>query len=502
MSSETAGRAPATSVATEPALIGPAVRRHLLRGLAGSILILLGGLLTSAVPNSAFSSFPVLDMVRSTLLGRMAGLTVVVAGIGVVSYAWLTLLPWCRDPKLGVLRSQVTTLIWAIPLLAAPPLFSRDGWSYVAQGYLAHEGLSPYIYPPEILPGPLSEAVDPQWAGTAAPYGPVPLIWGGLTSHVTYDPWLLLIADRVFALLGIAMLAWAIPKLARYAGSDAGLATWLVLPTPLMLAHGVGGLHNDIVMAGLMAVALVFAIERSWFLAAVLAGLAAAVKAPGGMVAVGVVLLSLGVRASMRTRLVRTLEVALVAVATLVGVGFATGLGIGWLHALSVPTSNLTPFSISTDLGLLFGGIATLFGAQGAVSMSVTVMRVIGTVLALGVGVWALLTRPPGVRPAGIAAAAWSMAAITVFSPVVHPWYFFWALPLLSVIRSGARVRNSLVAVNIILAISAPLDSSLSGLYITIVITATLVVAVGLALLGRLRALPESALGDPHTART
>ncbi len=83
------------------------------------------------------------------------------------------------------------------------------------------------------------------------------------------------------------------------------------------------------------------------------AGLAAAVKAPGGLIAIGVVLLSLGVRASLRVRLVRTLEVALVAVATLVGVGFATGLGIGWLHALSVPTSNLTPFSISTDLGLL-----------------------------------------------------------------------------------------------------------------------------------------------------
>jgi alpha-1,6-mannosyltransferase len=465
------------------------------------VLILAGGLFTSALPNSSFASFPVLDMVRSSLIGRMAGLVVVVGGIALLSYAWLNLLPWCREPRFGVLRSRVAIAIWSIPLLAAPPLFSRDGWSYVAQGYLAREGLSPYIYPPQILPGPLSEAVDPQWAGTPAPYGPVPLIWGGLTSHLTFDPWLLLIADRVFALAGIAMLAWAIPKLARYAGSDAGLATWLVLPTPLMIAHGVGGLHNDIVMAGLMAVALVFAIERSWFLGAVVAGLAAAVKAPGGLIAIGVVLLSLGVRATVRARLVRTLEVALVAVATLVGVGFATGLGIGWLHALSVPASNLTPFSISTDLGLLFGSIATIFGPHSALATTVTVTRVIGVLGALGVGTWALLTRPPGVRPAAIAAVAWTLAAFTVLSPVVHPWYFFWALPLLSVIRSGPRVRNSLVAVNLILAVSAPLNSSLSGLYMPIVVTATLVVAVGLALLGRVWALPEDALGDPQPVR-
>ncbi len=501
MTSRIAGRSPALPGAGGESLYGAATRGFLIRGLIGSVLILGGGLLISSLPESSFISRSVLEVARSTQIGRMSGLVVVVVGIALLSTAWLGLLPFCRDPRLGVVRSQVAAAVWAVPLLVAPPLFSRDGWSYVAQGYLAREGLSPYIYPPEILRGPLAEAVDPRWLGTPAPYGPVPLLWGGIASHLTFNPWVLLIADRVFALAGIAMLAWAIPKLARYAGSDPGLATWLVLPTPLMLVHGVGGLHNDMVMIGLMAVALVFAIERSWFLASLVAGLASAVKVPGGLVAIGVVLLSLGVRATMRERLVRTLSVGAVVLAALVGFGFASGLGIGWVYALGVPTSTLTPFSISTDLGMLFGSIGLLFGSHTAWVISVEGMRFLGALTAICVGAWALLTRPAGVRPAAIAAIAWTMAAVTVLSPVVHPWYFFWALPLLSVIRTGPRVRNALVSINLVLAVAAPLDSSLSGLYIPIVITVALVVAVGLSLLGKVRALPAEALAEQPSRR-
>ncbi|UUZ60713.1 hypothetical protein [Nocardioides sp. B-3] len=72
-----------------------------------------------------------------------------------------------------------------------------------------------------------------------------------------------------------------------------------MLCSPLMLAHGVGGLHNDLLMAGLMAAALVVGVERGWMWGAAVGGLAAAVKLPGGLVCIGIALIALPVGASL-----------------------------------------------------------------------------------------------------------------------------------------------------------------------------------------------------------
>jgi alpha-1,6-mannosyltransferase len=61
----------------------------------------------------------------------------------------------------------------------------------------------------------------------------------------------------------------------------------VVVASPLMLANGVGGLHNDLLMAGLMAAALVAAAEHGWLAGALVGASAAAVKVPGGLVCIG-----------------------------------------------------------------------------------------------------------------------------------------------------------------------------------------------------------------------
>ncbi len=127
----------------------------------------------------------------------------------------------------------------------APPLFSRDGWSYAAQGELTRIGLSPYVWGPGILDGQIIEAVDPRWMLTPAPYGPLPLLGGGFAAELFDDPWLMVIAHRVLAVLGLLALAWAVPRLASWAGYDGAVASAMVLASPLMLAHGIGGVHND-----------------------------------------------------------------------------------------------------------------------------------------------------------------------------------------------------------------------------------------------------------------
>jgi hypothetical protein len=450
----------------------------------GSALVALGGLVTATLPRSTpllHTGGPseVLLLLRGTTTGRMAGLALVLVGLAILAASWLVLcrrLAVRRGEPGGVELVRLATLAWSAPLLLAPPLFSRDGWSYAAQGMLVTLDISPYQHGPQMLAGPLRQAVDPMWMQAPAPYGPLPLALGGVAADLTANPWLLVVAHRALALAGLGLLAWAVPRLALWTGSDPALATALLLVSPFMLANGVAGLHNDLLMAGLMAAALVLAAERGWVWGAALAGLAAGVKAPGGLVCVGVVLVSLPVGARWQARGRRTLAVAGVAVGVLLGLGIVTGLGHGWLLGLASPAAVSTPLSVSTLVG---SGLAWLTGVEG---LAATV-RVAGMLVALGVGVRLLLARPSGRRDAALSAVATFTLAFVVLSPVVHLWYFLWAVPFVAACRLGRRSLTALVVLSVVAGLVAPLDSSLHGAYVVIVFGVVLVTTLVVLLL-------------------
>jgi hypothetical protein len=177
---------------------------------------------------------------------------------------------------------------WSTPLLLIPPLFSRDAWSYAAQGALVAEGYNPYEVGPGVLSGHIVEAVDPMWMQTPAPYGPLPLAYGGLVAHLTLDPYVLMLAHRLLAVLGIVLIAWAVPRLATACRVDPTFATWLVVLNPMLITHGIGAAHNDVLMLGLACSAFALALTGRWGTAAVVAGAAAAVKLPGGLVVIAI----------------------------------------------------------------------------------------------------------------------------------------------------------------------------------------------------------------------
>ncbi|WP_344221075.1 polyprenol phosphomannose-dependent alpha 1,6 mannosyltransferase MptB [Kribbella sancticallisti] len=155
----------------------------LLRGLAGSCVVAAASLVTSVVPESSWiASLPIAADLRSNLLGRMTGLTFMVAGLGLMAWAWLSV---GREVFAGM-RHRLLPLVvcWSAPLLLIPPLFSRDAWSYAAQGALVAEGHDPYGIGPGVLSGHIIEAVDPMWMSTPAPYGPLPLAYGGLAARI------------------------------------------------------------------------------------------------------------------------------------------------------------------------------------------------------------------------------------------------------------------------------------------------------------------------------
>lgn len=465
----------------------PSVRTVIVRGLLGSVLVLLGGWVVATLPPSTpMLEHHLLFALRGNPGGRMAGLTVVLLGLGMLASAWLTM---CRvvahdpDEHEGIALVQHATLMWAAPLVVAPPLFSKDGWSYAAQGFMAAHGISPYHHGPWVLSGPVQEAVDPRWEFTPAPYGPLPLWWGQTLGSHTGNPLMLALGHRFLALAGLAMLAWAVPRLAKWTGANPALASALVLCSPFMLANGVGGMHNDVLMIGLMAVALVVAAEHGWALAAVVGGLAAAVKLPGGLVCLGVVLLSLPVDVSLRRRLVRLAEVAAIAVGVVVLLGWTSGLGNGWVKALGVPGSATTLLSGSTLLGGALDHLAAWLHAGTQPALFLHVVRAVVSAAGALVVVVAALRWRAGSQRGALQAVAFVAAVVVVTSPVVQLWYLMWPLPFLAVLAVRRIPLTALVVASVLVGLVAPLDPSMTAVYHLILVASLLIILLVCVLL-------------------
>lgn len=382
-----------------------------------------------------------------------SGFALVVCGLFVLTTGWLALGEQVRGSTDGVRRVVRATAVWAAPLLLAPPLFSDDVWSYVAEGNLVATGRSPYVSTPLDLSGPIVEAVNAKWVGVHAPYGPLPLAWGGAVSHLSMNPWFGLYGFRLLALVGLAAMMLCVPRVARLAGRDPASATWLAVASPFTLAHGIAGAHLDLVMAGLLCWALHRAVHGRWVTGALLVGVAAAVKAPAMLVGAGIVLASLppGVR-DLRIRARRGVEVLALSTSSLLGLGVVTGLGTGWLSGLMTPLEHLSTLSLSTQIGLLLGALS---GAR-----LVAPLQVVGTLLLGALTLLTVLARPSGSAPAVVSATAGVMSASVLLSPVVHYWYFLWCLPFLACAALPSRAARVAFSMTLMLGLLAPVDLS------------------------------------------
>ncbi|WP_371405345.1 polyprenol phosphomannose-dependent alpha 1,6 mannosyltransferase MptB [Kribbella sp. NBC_00662] len=465
------------------------MRSPMVRGLVGSVVVALASLVTSVVPQSSWvASLPITGDLRHSLIGRMVGLTFMVAGLGLMAWAWLAVgrrvMAGERFPLLRM------TAYWSAPLLLAPPLFSRDAWSYAAQGALVAKGYNPYDVGPGVLSGHIIEAVDPMWMQTPAPYGPLPLAYGGLVAHVTMNPYTLMLAHRLLAVLGIVLIAWAVPRLASACRVDPVFATWLVVLNPMLITHGIGAAHNDVLMIGLACSAFALALTGRWGTAAVVAGAAAAVKLPGGLVVIAIA----AVMSPLAGRLLRFASLVIagaVSVLTLFTIGALTGVGSGWFGALDVPGLVRSPFSVANLIGMAASGVLSWLGEDTAASQALQIVRLVGMVAALGL--IAVLSLRSSIHYAARAVGI-ALLAVVVLGPSAHDWYFLWCLPFLAVARPGRKLTTIITAVSLIFTIAAPLNSSLRGATIPILTTTALVVAVALTLLNHLRTL--------HPART
>ncbi|MFF3615245.1 polyprenol phosphomannose-dependent alpha 1,6 mannosyltransferase MptB [Streptomyces sp. NPDC002580] len=417
------------------------LRRCQALGLAGTAFLALGGETAGALP---VREFPAPGSGRAVL-----GLVGVYFGVVLLIAAWMLLGKVVRGPEPPTPRSLLLVLaVWAAPLLLAPPLFSRDVYSYLAQGAMVDAHIDVYAYGPARLGGPLAEEVAPVWQQTTTPYGPVFLaVARGLSALTRGEIPAGLLGMRLVALLGVGLMAAALPRLARHSGADPAAALWLGALNPLVLLHLVAGAHNDAIMLGLLGVGLVAARGRWHLLGVVLITLAALVKAPAALGLPAVVVL----RASGRGRrgaARATATTLAVTAATTVAVTTVAGTGYGWTAALRTPVSphNWSPTSV---LGRATGALLQRLGS-GLAPLAVPVWHAAGLLATVGLLLFIWLR----LRPHPVYALGLSLAAVAVFGPAVRPWYALWGLFLIAAAAPTGSTRSRVAAVSAVLALA------------------------------------------------
>ena len=232
------------------------LRRPALLGLLAVVSICVG----ASLPSSPFKLemggtwfFGEADWPSTTLM--LPGVVAVYGGMILFVRVWYGLFQTLRARGGVPIRPLAYMLaLWILPLLVVAPLFSQDVFSYAAQGEMMSHHINPYHYGPGTLgSGPYVSGVDPLWANTPAPYGPLFLMLAGWSASLTFHHALLtIVLLRLQSVAGIALIAYCIPKLARSFGRDPGPAFVLAVLNPLTLLALVGGAHNDAIMVGLL----------------------------------------------------------------------------------------------------------------------------------------------------------------------------------------------------------------------------------------------------------
>ena len=199
-------------------------------GFVGALLIALAGPRAVADAASPWWFHP-------SLGGKALATALVYAGIAVLCVAWVGLGRHASGEDTAPL--VIIAVLWLAPLALGPALFSRDAYSYLAQGAVLHVGANPYRTAPGALAGgahaPLLAAVSPFWRHTTAPYGPLFLgvmsvIVGVTGNHLVAG----VLLTRLIELAGVGLLAVQVPRLARALGADPGRALWLAVLNPLV----------------------------------------------------------------------------------------------------------------------------------------------------------------------------------------------------------------------------------------------------------------------------
>ncbi|HXO57388.1 MAG TPA: alpha-(1-_6)-mannopyranosyltransferase A [Mycobacterium sp.] len=425
--------------------------RPALLGCLGAALITMGGL----GAGSTKQHDPVLETLHLSWLRYGHGLVLssVLLWIGVTlmlsAWLWLGRRVLARDASEYAMVASAA--FWLAPLLLSVPLFSRDTYSYLAQGALLRDGFDPYAVGPIDNPNALLDNVSPIWTITTAPYGPAFIMIAKLITmlvgnHVIAGTMLL----RLCMLPGFVLLIWATPLIARHIGANVPIALWICALNPLVIIHLMGGVHNEMLMVGLMAAGIALTLNSRHIAGIALIAVGVAVKATAGIALPFMVWVWMRHLCERRGyRPLRAFAAAagtsvLIFVTVFAVLSGVAGVGLGWLTALAGSVKIINWLSIPT-------AAANIIHAIGGLFFSISFYAVLQITRAVGIAIVAvalplLWWRFRHDDRQALTGIAWAMLVVVLFAPAALPWYYSWPLAVLAPLAQSRRAVAAIAA--------------------------------------------------------
>lgn len=465
-----------------------AMRRTRLFGATGTVLMGIGALGAGARPVIQDPTFGVRLLNLPSRI-QTVSLTMTTTGAVMMALAWLMLGRFALGGH-RMSRSQLdhTLMLWMMPLLIAPPMYSKDVYSYLAQSQISRIGLNPY----KVGPAPglgldhvFTLSVPSLWRETPAPYGPLFLWIGrGISALTGENIVAAVLCHRLIVLIGVGLIVWSLPRLAHRCGVAEVSALWLGAANPLLVMHLVAGIHNEALMLGLMLTGTEFALRgvehagalvphpvrwprtrgqwAQWvplgmlFGGATLITLSSQVKLPG-LLALGFVAMALACRwgGTFKAFLGASALMGGLALAVMALIGWASGLGFGWLFTLGTANVVRSWMSPPTLLALGTGQVGILLGLGDHTTAVLSLTRAMGVLVIAITVTWLLLAVLRGrLHPVGGLGVA--LGATVLLFPVVQPWYLLWAIIPLAAWATRPGFRRAAIAVSLVVGIFGP----------------------------------------------
>jgi alpha-1,6-mannosyltransferase len=253
---------------------------------------------------------------------------------------------------------------------------------------------------------------------------------------------------------------------------------------PLLLMHLVAGIHNESLMLGLMLAGTEFALRGvyadtpllprplAWpqsrgdwarwrpmamlVFGVVLITLSSQVKLPG-LLAVGFVAMALACRwgGTFKAFLIAGGSLTAVSVAVMAIIGWASGLGFGWLFTLGTANVVRSWMSLPTLLALGTGQVGILLGLGDHTTAVLGLTRAIGVITIAVIVTWLLVAVLRGrLHPVGGLGVALGMTVLLF--PVVQPWYLLWAVIPLAAWATRRSFRTATIVVTFVVGVFGP----------------------------------------------
>jgi alpha-1,6-mannosyltransferase len=463
-----------------------AVRRTRLFGATGTVLMGIGALGAGARPVVQDPTFGVRLLNLPSRI-QTVSLTMTTTGAVMMALAWLMLGRFAlRRRRMSRGELDRTLLLWTLPLLVAPPMYSKDVYSYLAQSQICRLGLDPYRVGPATglgLDHVFTLSVPSLWRDTPAPYGPLFLWIGrGISALTGENIVAAVLCHRLVVLLGVGLIVWATPRLARRCGVAEVSALWLGAANPLLIMHLVAGIHNEAPMLGLMLTGTEFALRgidsarpllpRPWpglrthwpdwaplgmlLAGAILITLSSQVKLPS-LLALGFVTMALARRwgGNLRAFLLAGGLMAGLSLAVMAAVGRASGLGFGWIYTLGTANVVRSWMSPPTLIALGTGQVGILLGLGDHTTAVLSLTRGIGVLIISVMVAWLLMAVLRGrLHPVGGLGVA--LGGTVLLFPVVQPWYLLWAIIPLAAWATRPSFRMAAITVTIVVGVFGP----------------------------------------------